>query len=130
MMKSVLLAVLRSFTLFLLIGAGIAVAQDYRGRIQGAVTDTSKSVIAGAAVTLRNNNTGVTTTRSTDGTGRYLFDLVEPGAYTVAIELGGFNRFIQENVLVENRSDITVDATLQVGGVAETITVAESPVAV
>jgi hypothetical protein len=98
MTERLLCAVSRLFVGVLLIFAGFAIAQDYRGRIQGAVSDTSKSVIAGAAVTLRNNNTGVAATRSTDGTGRYLFDLVEPGTYSVTVELGGFNRFIQENV--------------------------------
>jgi len=113
-----------------LICAGSAMAQEYRARIQGVVTDPSKAVVAGATVTLRNNNTGVASTRQTDATGHYLFDLVEPGTYNVTIELEGFNRFLQENLLVENRGDITVNATLRVGGVAETVTVTGSPVAV
>ena len=63
--------------------AGSALAQEYRGRIQGVVTDPSKAVVAGATVTLRNNNTGVAAARTTDATGHYLFDLVEPGTYNV-----------------------------------------------
>jgi hypothetical protein len=105
-------------------------AQEYRGRIQGNVTDPTKAVIVGATVTLRNSNTGVAATRQTDETGHYLFDLVEPGTYTVMVELQGFNRFIQENILVENRADITVHATLNLGNVAETVAVTASPVAV
>lgn len=107
-----------------------ASAQEYRGRIQGAVTDSSKAVVAGATVTLGNTNTGVVVTRHTDATGRYLFDLVEPGVYTVAVELQGFTKYVQENVRVENRSDITVNAALKVGGMTETVTVTDSPVAV
>jgi len=60
----------------------------------------------------------------------YLFDLVEPGAYMVTVELAGFTRFVQEKILVENRSDITVNATLRLGGLTETVTVSSSPVAV
>jgi hypothetical protein len=110
--------------------SGIASAQEYRGRIQGLVTDPSQAVVSGAAVTLRNNNTGVTAARATDGTGRYLFDLVEPGTYSLTVALEGFSRFLQENILVENRGDITVNAILRLGGLAETVTVLESPVAV
>jgi hypothetical protein len=115
---------------FALLLAGMASAQEYRGRVQGTVTDPTEAVVVGAAVTLWNTNTGVATVRTTDSTGHYLFDLVEPGTYTVSVELQGFKRFIQENILVENRGDITVNAALQVGGTAETITVSESPVSV
>ncbi|MBK5293036.1 MAG: TonB-dependent receptor [Acidobacteriia bacterium] len=114
----------------LLACAGNANAQEYRGRIQGVVGDPSQAVIVGAAVTLRNNNTGVASTRSTDETGHYLYDLVEPGTYSLTFEIEGFNRFLQENILVQNRGDITVNATLRLGGVAETVTVSTSPVAV
>jgi hypothetical protein len=110
--------------------ASTASAQEYRGRIQGLVTDPSQAVVVGATVTLRNTNTGVSALRLTDTSGRYLFDLVEPGAYALMIELTGFNRFIQENILVENRGDVTVNAVLNLGSVAETVAVTASPVSV
>jgi hypothetical protein len=105
-------------------------AQDYRGRIQGLVTDESQAVIAGSTVTLLNVNTGVRTIRQTSETGLYLFDLVDPGTYTVTIDATGFSRFIQENVVVQTRGDITINATLKPGTVTESITVNEAPAAV
>ena len=108
----------------------VAYAQEYRGRVQGVVTDVSQAVVVDARVTLTNVRTGVSTARNTDTTGHYLFDMVEPGMYRITVELEGFNRFIQENILVENRGDVTVNAVLQVGSLAETVTVSESPVAV
>jgi len=113
----------------LLAAAAVLTAQEYRGRIQGLVTDTSNAVVAGATVTLRNVNTGVATTRTTEPTGRYLFDLIEPGTYMVTVELQGFSRFVQENILVQNRSDLTVNAVLRVGGLTESVTVTSAPVA-
>src|ERR1700683_3520241 len=110
--------------------ASVAMAQDYRGRVEGVVTDQSKAVIPGATVTLLNVKTGVRVVRQTSDTGLYLFDLVDPGTYTVTIEAGGFSKLIQENVVVEMRADITVNATLKTGSVQESITVAESPVEV
>ncbi len=102
----------------------VLMAQEYRGRIQGTVTDTSQAVIPGATVTLHNINNGVSTVRTTSGAGTYLFDLVDPGSYSVTIEAPGFAKFIQENVPMGARGDITVDAMLKTGDVRDTVTVA------
>ena len=85
-------------------------AQEYRGRVQGAVTDTTQAAIAGATVTLANIQTGVTNTRQTNEQGRYLFDLVMPGTYTVTVQYQGFQKYVQEQVFLQARSDVTVDA--------------------
>ena len=113
-----------------LVLAAMGLAQDYRGRIEGLVTDQSKAVIAGSTVTLLNVNTGVKVVRQTSETGLYLFDLVDPGTYSVTIESPGFSRFIQENIVVQTRGDVTVNATLTPGAVQESITVDERPAAV
>lgn len=97
--------------------------QDYRGRIQGSVRDSSEAVIPGATVTLLNVNTGISVVRKTNETGHYIFDLVEPGAYSVSVETPGFVKFVQGNVPLAARGDITVDATLKTGDVRETVTV-------
>ena len=115
----------KTFTLFPLaamVAAGLY-AQEYRGRIQGTVVDTSQAAVAGATVTLLNVKTGVPAVRQTNETGHYLFDLVDPGTYTVTIEFQGFSKFVQENVTLLLRSDLTVDATLKPGDVRETVTV-------
>ena len=116
--------------MLLLLWSASALAQSYRARISGIITDQSQAVVAGATVTLLNVATGVRTVRQTSETGLYLFDLVDPGTYTVTVEFSGFSRFIQENVVVQMRGDVTVNATLQPGAVQESITVTESPVAV
>ena len=110
--------------------AGSSLAQEYRGRVQGIVTDTSDAVIGSARVSLRNVDTAVETVRETDPNGHYLFDMVLPGNYTVTVEREGFNRFVQENVVVQTRADVTVNARLAVGAVTQTVTVSESPVQV
>ena len=110
----------------LVVLAGIANGQaEYRARVQGLVTDPSQASIVAAKVTLKNVNTGVETAKETDTAGRYLYDFVLPGTYTLTVEATGFNRFVQENVTVLTRGDVTVNAQLKVGALAETITVTE-----
>ncbi len=107
-----------------------ALSQTFRGRVQGIVTDESKAVVVGASVTLLNINTGVKATRQTSETGLYLFDSVDPGTYTVTVEMPGFGKFTQENILVQSGGDVTVNAALQLGTVTTAMTVSETPVAV
>ncbi len=117
-------------TLLLFICGFPAMAQNYRARIQGVVTDQTQATIPAANVSLLNVDTGVVVVRQTSATGLYVFDLVEPGSYTLSIEVEGFNRFVQENIHVQMRGDVTVNATLTPGTVQESITVTESPVQV
>lgn len=86
--------------------------------------------MVGAKATLTNTNTGVATVRESKINGQYLFDYVDPGNYILTIEQVGFSKFIQENVLVQVRGDVTVDAVLRPGTIAETVTVTEAPAAV
>ena len=97
--------------------------QEYRGRIQGTVLDSSSAAIPGARVTLLNNRTGVEVVRQTNEMGHYLFDLVEPGSYKLTVENTGFSTFVLENINVPSRADITLDATLRPSEVRETVTV-------
>ncbi|MEZ5353866.1 MAG: carboxypeptidase regulatory-like domain-containing protein [Bryobacteraceae bacterium] len=105
-------------------------SQELRGSVRGSVTDSTGGVVLGAKVTLRNTGTSVETQRETNANGQYLFDFVSPGAYTISVSLEGFRSFVQENILVQTRSDVTVDARLEVGAVTESVRVVEAPIAV
>src|SRR5712692_8402740 len=85
--------------------AGIATAQEYRGRVQGIVTDPSQAALPEATVTLKNVNTGVESTREADSAGHFLFDFVQPGTYSVTVQAPGFSRFVQENITVLTGGD-------------------------
>jgi hypothetical protein len=107
----------------------VANAQDYRAKVQGVVKDMTEGAIPGARVSLTNVQTGVSTVRLSSDTGRYLFDFVEPGSYRLTVEHAGFGAFVQDNITVQVRGDVTVDAALKIGSVSETIRVTDSPVA-
>ncbi len=110
--------------------AVVVPAQELRGRVRGVVSDTSGAVIPAANVTLRNVNTNVEVRRQTNEVGQYLFDFVLPGTYELTVEVDGFHTFVQRNILVQTRADITVNAAMELGAVAEVVTVEEAPVAV
>lgn len=110
--------------------ASSAGAQDYRARVQGTVVDQSQGALPGSTVTLINDATGVSVTRTASAEGRYLFDFVEPGVYSITAELDGFKKAEQKNVRVQQRGDVTVNLTLAVGGLEETVVVEAPPVAV
>jgi hypothetical protein len=116
--------------LFVALAAGAAFAQEFRGRVQGLVTDTTGAVVPGAGAVLQNDNTGVAVNRVTNKDGRYLFDYVDPGTYTLTVGLSGFKTGIQKNIRVQQRGDVTVDVQLVVGSLEETVTVTEEPVTV
>ena len=113
----------------LLFGAMAAFSQEFRGRIQGQVIDSSGAPVPGVAVLLKNTATSVEATRATNEHGRYIFDYVDPGTYSLSTQLRGFKSFVQHNVLVQQRGDVTVDVKLEVGAVNESITVETTPVA-
>ena len=126
--RSVFLVALALMLIMLLIPAGQA--QQFRARVQGIVTDESKAVVTNATVTLLNINTGIKSVRQTEGSGLYLFDGVDPGTYSVTVEVTGFSRFVQDKVLVQSGGDVTVNVTLRTGSVQTTVEVTETPVAV
>ena len=117
-----------------LAGLGLAAApahaQDYRARVQGTIVDTNQGALPGVSVRLVNDATGVAVERVTDGAGRYLFDFVEPGTYTISAEMNGFRKQELRDVRVQQRGDVTGNITLSVGGIEETVTVEAATVSV
>jgi hypothetical protein len=108
---------------FLMALAGTLPAQEFRGRIHGAVVDTTAGAIPGATVTLFNTQTAVGVTRQSNEVGQYMFDLVSPGTYTITVELQGFTKYQQESIVLQQRGDLTINMVLKPGDMKETITV-------
>src|SRR5215204_936152 len=91
--------------------------------IAGVVTDNSGAVLPGVTVEAASPALiEKVRTATTDGSGRYRIESLQPGLYTVTFSLGGFATVKRENLTVSGTGVITVDGELRVGGVAETIT--------
>lgn len=111
------------------LGGTLAVAQEYRGRVQGVIVDATSAVIPGAALVLRNDATAVEVSRVSNAEGRYIFDYVDPGTYTLTADVKGFKKLIQRNILVQQRGDVTADLRMETGALTESVTITDSPVA-
>jgi Carboxypeptidase regulatory-like domain/TonB dependent receptor len=128
----------RAYSLGLLAGAVLVLlcgpptplaAQVLYGSLVGNVTDGTGSAVPGASVTITHSETGVSHDTVTDPTGGYRFATVQPGTYTINIKLTGFRAFTRSQIPVTLNNVTRVDAALQLGQLAETVTVSgESPV--
>lgn len=106
-----------------------ALAQVQTGSILGAVTDSSGAVLPGATVSLSGDRLiGGVQPFVTDTSGTYRFDRLPPGNYTVKFELQGFKTVERTDIVINAAFVATINVKLEVGTLAETITVTgESP---
>src|SRR5580698_8968420 len=94
------------------------------GGLTGIITDPSGSVIAGAAVSLKNGTTGEVLSAVTGSTGTYEFTLLKPGQYEVTVSQAGFKQ-ATATVQVLLGQTAVASVKLEVGASSETITVTE-----
>src|SRR5687768_12940003 len=97
-------------------------AQTTTGSISGQITDAQGGVIPGATVQAVSPDTGFVRVATSDEAGVYRLAALPVGSYNVTAELAGFRPFVGTSVVNIGRT-ITVDMTLRVGGVAETVVV-------
>ena len=98
-------------------------AQEFRGTIQGDVTDPTHAVVASASVVLRNIETAIERTVVSDGSGHYLFTFVAPGNYAVTVKAPGFKTTVRDNVRLSISDNLSVDIELPLGQASETVQV-------
>src|SRR5438093_3991160 len=111
------------FLAFLLLAATPAPAQQDMGVITGIVTDSSGAAAPGARVTVTNRDTNETQSTGTDVSGSYTVGPLRIGSYDVAVEMTGFKKAVWPAIALHAQSRVRADFRLEVGGVAETVTV-------
>ncbi len=110
-------------TLWVLAGSPAVNAQTLYGSLTGTVVDPSEAAVPGATVEAENTATGLRKQTSTNESGIYLLGDLQPGTYKVTISGRSFRPVVQEGVVIEANRQKRVDASLQVGAVAETVQV-------
>ncbi|MBI3896364.1 MAG: TonB-dependent receptor [Acidobacteria bacterium] len=103
--------------------SGVVLAQVTTGTISGTVADSTGAVIPGATVIVRNTETGSSRTVTTDARGRYNASQLGLGMYEVTAETAGFQSVVRSGIEMTIGRQAVVDFNLQVGAVAERITV-------
>ena len=107
----------------LLFFTAIAVAQVTTGTISGTVSDSTGAVLPGATVRLKSVETGISRTTTADEGGRYRVPELGLGSYEVTAEAGGFQTVIRSGITLTVGREAVVDFILEVGAIAERITV-------
>ena len=100
-----------------------AYAQFETASVVGTVKDGTGAMVAGAAITLTNTDTGISQTRTTDAAGGFEFVTVRIGTYVASAEKPGFSVALADNIQVTVGARLRVDLQLQVGQITERVEV-------
>ncbi len=116
---------------FLLAGlvAGNLWAQVYSGSLTGVVTDPSGAVVPGAKVILTDAGKKFDYPATTDNSGRYLLRPLPPSTYNLTVEAKGFNKYLQNDIVLAVNQNASVDVAMTVGKENQTIEVTASTAA-
>jgi hypothetical protein len=116
------------FATLIVLALTSAYAQETRATLSGTVRDTTEAVVIGATVHLANVDTGVVFDATTNNSGAYRFLFLNPGTYKLQVESAGFKKYEQSGIPLQVGQAASIDVTLQVGAVGETVTISsEAP---
>ncbi len=110
------------FATFLLF-CSLLQAQSTDATVAGQVTDSSGRVVPGVQVTFTNLNTNITYNGQTDGQGSYRVSALKPGLYRANISKEGFASIVKGDIELHVQDQVSINFTLRVGSVSETVTV-------
>ena len=127
-MKTVFVRVLSVLALVMVVPWSAA-AQDFRGRINGTVSDNTGAVLPGVTVTATSPALIQPQVQVTGEDGSFRFIALPPGVYNINFELSGFQSVNREGIRVVINQTLTVNQQLQVATLQETVTVTgDSPI--
>ena len=122
--------VVRSFTatalqlmLLMLVSISGVFAQSSSSAVNGVVSDSSQAAVAGVKITLKNVDTNVERSTVSNATGDYFFTSVVPAKYTLTFSQQGFQTETINTFEVGVAQAVTINTSLKVGSVNETVTV-------
>lgn len=103
-------------------------AQVAQAELRGTIVDQSSGALPGVTVTATQVETGTSRTTVTTETGTYVMPALPIGVYSIRAELTGFSTLVKEGIRLAVGESATLNFTLKLASVQETITVAgESP---
>jgi hypothetical protein len=98
-------------------------AQAVTTRLDGTVKDPTGAIVPGAKITLTDVGTKIERTTTSNADGFFVFSDVVAGNYNLTAELEGFKKAVVQSIKVDVGIPATVNVTLEVGQIVETVTV-------
>jgi hypothetical protein len=96
---------------------------DELAALTGRVTDSQGLVVPNVKIQATNVNTNITYSGETNGDGLYRISEIAPGLYRVLVQKTGFVQILKPDVQLHVQDDITLNFSMRIGSVSETVTV-------
>jgi hypothetical protein len=103
--------------------SGNLTAQSIYGTLTGIVSDPSQAVVAGAALTLRDQQSGSQRDTVTNADGYFTFSSVPPGAYQLTVVAKGFETHKQSDIALGGGDKLNYNVSLRVGNTSNVVEV-------
>ncbi|HEU4510725.1 MAG TPA: carboxypeptidase-like regulatory domain-containing protein [Pyrinomonadaceae bacterium] len=106
-----------------LLMSGLAFAQTGSSSLRGTISDSQGLAIAGAQVTLINEQKNFRRTYVTTDDGAYVFTPIPPDTYRIEVEATGFKKAAVAEVKAQTDTPASLDVRLEPGSIAEVVSV-------
>lgn len=103
--------------------AAYATCQQTRATLTGLVTDPSGAVVPNATIKVVNSATGATTVVKSNSRGSYTAPFLQPGVYTISVQMAGFKSYRHTGVELQVEATVTENIVLQIGNVNQSVVV-------
>src|SRR6266478_5859777 len=104
-----------------------AQTQITTGTIQGTVTDANGAIVPGASVEIRNLDTNLSRTLTTDEGGRFVALALPPGPYSVTVSKQGFATAVAERLDLTVGQALNLPVAMKISQVQERVTITATP---
>lgn len=119
---------MKSFVALALFIPAVLYAQEFRGTLTGAVTDSTGARIPNAKVIATETHTGSKSETVSDSTGQYTIPFLQPGDYNIVVQVAGFKESVRNAIHVGSGDHIGIDVKLEVGDTTQSVLVtADAP---
>ena len=100
-------------------------ARTGTGTLMGVATDSSRGMLPGVSVVVRNEATNTARTAVTNDSGIYRVPVLQPGSCEVEAKLAGFETLVNFGVVLTIGELRTVDLRLSLGAISEIVVVSD-----
>src|ERR1700733_14668782 len=110
-------------TLLVLTGGSTVAQTAGAGTITGLLTDQTGAAVPGATVVVRNTDTGIDRSTTTNDSGIYFATFLQPGHYEVSVSKTGFAKLVRKDLTVQVGQTVSIDFALPIQTTQEQVTV-------